>query len=113
MSRRCYLLAYDIRDPRRLGRIFRYCKRRGLHVQYSIFLLRLTEHELRRVEADLKRLIDRRMDDVRIYPVPSSPQWVQLGRSPLPESVFLFSEDEAVLAAAATESARIVSRRRS
>lgn len=109
-QRRCYLLAYDIRDPRRLGRICRYCKRRGLHVQYSIFLLRLTENELRQIEKDLSRLIDRRVDDVRIYPVPSSPDWVQLGRTPLPDSVFLFSEDEPVMAAGAT--AGVATRRR-
>lgn len=38
MARRRYLVAYDIRDPRRLRAVFRTMKEYGEHLQYSVFL---------------------------------------------------------------------------
>lgn len=86
---RSYLIAYDIRDPKRLGRIHRYLKRIGLALQYSVFVVRLTDRQLDRVMMALSRRIDARCDDVRAYPVPADPEWLWLGRETLPEEVYL------------------------
>jgi CRISPR-associated protein Cas2 len=86
---RAYLIAYDIREPKRLGRVHRYLKRIGLALQYSVFVVRLTERQLDRVMRGLSRLIDPRCDDVRAYPVPADPDWLWLGRQALPEEVYL------------------------
>lgn len=86
------LVAYDIRDPRRLGRVYRCCKRAGLHLQYSVFLVRATTQQLDRLIRELESLIDPRRDDVRIYPVPEHPEWTHLGRSPWPTEVLFFHE---------------------
>lgn len=90
--RNTWLVAYDIRDPRRLGRVYRCCKRAGLHLQYSVFLVRATAPQLDHLIRELESLIDRRRDDVRIYPVPERPDWSHLGPSMWPAEVLFFHE---------------------
>jgi len=66
-----YLVCYDIANPRRLGRVFRFMKGRGMHVQYSVFRCRLTWPELQDMKRKLTSIINTAEDDVRIYPLPS------------------------------------------
>lgn len=87
-----YLVTYDIRNPRRLARIYRHCKRAGLHLQYSVFLLRASPQMMDRFIRELASLIDPRRDDVRIYPVPERAAWTCLGRSLWPAEVYFFHE---------------------
>lgn len=65
-----YLLAYDIRDPRRLRQAHYFLRKRGLAMQQSVFFLHVTEAELIEVLDRLAQLIERREDDVRAYPIP-------------------------------------------
>ncbi len=91
--RKGYLVCYDIRDRRRLVHVCRYLKGRGLHLQYSVFFCSLTWEELQKVKARLRGMINEREDDVRIYPLPSSPEVVALGRGArIPEGAHLFLE---------------------
>ena len=62
-----WLLAYDIRDPRRLGRVGRFMSKEAVRLQYSVYLLAGTRHEVQQVIDQLLTLIDERTDDVRIY----------------------------------------------
>jgi CRISPR-associated protein Cas2 len=87
-----YLVAYDIRNPRRLGRIYRLCKRAGLHLQYSVFLLRASPLKMNQFIRELESLIEPRRDDVRIYPVPERAEWTFLGRALWPAEVYFFHE---------------------
>lgn len=48
-----YLLAYDIRDPRRLRRVHEAAKDFGEPLQYSLFVCDLTRVELVRLRARL------------------------------------------------------------
>lgn len=66
-----YLVCYDIADPKRLGRVFRFMKGRGIHLQYSVFHCSLTWPELATLKEKLERMINKKEDDVRIYPLPS------------------------------------------
>jgi CRISPR-associated protein Cas2 len=75
-----YLICYDIADERRLTRVYRYLKDRGVHMQYSVFLCSLTWPELESVKADLGAMIDEASDDVRLYPLPSREAIEALGR---------------------------------
>ena len=34
-----WLVCYDISDKKRLGRVFRFLKKKGVPVQYSVFLV--------------------------------------------------------------------------
>ena len=64
-----WLLAHDIRDPRRLQRVWRYLRREGVRLQYSIYLLACTRNHIEEVMERLLQLIDEKSDDVRIYPL--------------------------------------------
>ncbi len=86
-----YLICYDISDERRLARVFRCLKRQGLHIQYSVFYCRLTWQELLQLKDRLHRLIEKREDDVRIYPLPSELKVVVIGCGDrIPEGVNVF-----------------------
>ncbi len=63
---RPHLIAYDIRDPQRLGKVHRYLRRQALPVQYSVFVAPLTAEGARRLLAGLGRIVSAE-DDVRIY----------------------------------------------
>jgi CRISPR-associated protein Cas2 len=86
-----YLVCYDIRDEKRLARVYRYMRRWGLHIQYSVFYCRLTRHELIELKDKLEMLIDARKDDVRVYPLPESMKVTIMGRGDrIPEGVDIF-----------------------
>lgn len=84
-----YLIAYDIRQPRRLGRVHRFLRRQGLPVQYSVFTAQLDARKLERVLGGLRAIIDARIDDVRCYPLPGRPEQIGLCRQLFPEDVLL------------------------
>ena len=86
---RNWLIAYDIADPRRLGRVHRYVSKQGVALQYSVFVLRMSTAALDALLADVDKLIDPREDDVRVYPLPADPHPIHLGRQVLPEGVIL------------------------
>lgn len=94
MTRPCaYLIAYDIREPRRLSAIHRFLKRQATPIQYSVFVGRLSPSELVAVTRGLAARIDPSRDDVRIYPLPRGCRTIRLGVGFLPEGVTLAGED--------------------
>lgn len=64
MSRINYIVSYDIRDPKRLRRVFKACKDYGLHLQLSVFECDLTAAEKIDFESRLRGLIDSSEDQV-------------------------------------------------
>lgn len=64
-----YLLAYDIRDPKRLQRVHYYLRKRALAAQQSVFFLHVTDAELERMLDAVAARTDRHRDDVRAYPI--------------------------------------------
>ena len=79
-----WLVCYDIRDPKRLGRVFRLLKKNGVPVQYSVFLVDASAAKMRRLLVDIGLLIDPRADDIRAYGLPTRPQYDTIGTSMLP-----------------------------
>ena len=77
-----YLVCYDIADERRLQKVCNFMKGIGVHLQYSVFLCRLTWRELGGLKEALEHLIEPSEDDVRIYPLPSRSLIFALGRGP-------------------------------
>jgi CRISPR-associated protein Cas2 len=67
-----YLVCYDIADPKRLVRVYRFMKGQGVHLQYSVFQCALTWPEFQRLKEKLASLIDIKEDDIRIYPLPEN-----------------------------------------
>jgi CRISPR-associated protein Cas2 len=52
-----YLVAYDVREPKRLRRVAKHLKGYGARVQYSIFRCRLSKRELERLQWELKKIM--------------------------------------------------------
>ncbi|HNZ59765.1 MAG TPA: CRISPR-associated endonuclease Cas2 [Syntrophorhabdaceae bacterium] len=86
-----YLVCYDIRDEKRLIRVFKTMKKRGLHIQYSVFYCRLEWYELLELKAKLKDIIDESMDDLRIYPLPANGKVSVMGKGDrIPDGVMVY-----------------------
>lgn len=66
MARRRYLVAYDIRDPKRLRAVFRTMKEYGEHLQYSVFVCDLDGMEKPAMLLHLGNLIRHSEDSVVI-----------------------------------------------
>lgn len=86
-----YIVCYDIRDDKRLSRVYRFMKQRGIHIQYSVFYCKLSWEELIIIKDELKSLINKKEDDIRIYPLPSEPKTIIMGCGErVPEGVSIF-----------------------
>ena len=86
-----YLIAYDIAEPRRLGRIHRILKKQGLPVQYSVFTVVMKRKALLGLLAEINARINVCEDDVRCYRLPDHSESVMLGKQFFPEDVLLFT----------------------
>lgn len=69
IAKQWYVLAYDIRDPKRLQRLHYYLKQRALPLQRSVFLLHKRPAELHTILRGVRQRIHKSQDDVRLYPV--------------------------------------------
>jgi CRISPR-associated protein Cas2 len=86
---RPYLVSHDIADPKRLVRLHRALKKQATPIQYSVFLGMFTAAHLDRCAETIRAIIDRRVDDVRIYPLPPGAPQRRLGRPTLPAGIEL------------------------
>lgn len=86
-----YLVCYDIKEPKRLSRVLRFMKGRGIHLQYSVFYCSLTWLELLTLKEKIERLINIKEDDLRIYPLPSDLKVIVMGCGDrVPDGVEIF-----------------------
>jgi len=87
-----YLVCYDICDHKRLQKVFKFMKGRGVHLQYSIFHCALSWQGLKELKEGIEGIINPEEDDVRIYPLPSQPEVLVLGcGARVPDGVILGS----------------------
>jgi CRISPR-associated protein Cas2 len=64
-----FLVAYDICDPKRLRKVAHTCEDFGFRRQYSVFLCRLSAHDLVRLKNKLYDIIDLEEDQVLFIPL--------------------------------------------
>ncbi|MCC5950793.1 MAG: CRISPR-associated endonuclease Cas2 [Acidimicrobiia bacterium] len=64
MSRRRYVLAYDIREPKRLREVHNIAVSHGEALQYSVFLCDLSDSERIQLKAQLRDAMDLGEDSV-------------------------------------------------
>ncbi|MGF1452912.1 MAG: CRISPR-associated endonuclease Cas2 [Opitutales bacterium] len=62
--RRNFIVSYDIRDDKRLRKVFKICKGYGEHLQYSVFECDLTEMEKADMETRLREVMNLHQDQV-------------------------------------------------
>ncbi|MDO5679469.1 MAG: CRISPR-associated endonuclease Cas2 [Pelistega sp.] len=91
LKKKAWLIAYDICDPRRLGRVHCLLKKEALAMQYSIFYYEGSTEDLKSLLQTIEVRINRKVDDVRAYPIPAKMQYNCLGKSTLPEGIGFFS----------------------
>lgn len=96
---RRWVIAYDIREPRRLARVHKFLSGVAVPLQYSVFAARGSLAEARRLASELKCLIDERVDDVRLYSIPNTPVVHTIGKPILSDAAQLLNgkSDLAVL----------------
>lgn len=64
--RRCYLVCYDIRDPKRLRRVHKVLKGYGESWQFSVFFCVLKDIDRVRLQADLEEQMNQKEDQAMI-----------------------------------------------
>jgi len=64
--RRAFLICYDIRDDRRLRRVFKICKGYGEHWQFSIFFAALKPIDRVRLQVELEEAMNLAFDQCLI-----------------------------------------------
>lgn len=69
---KAWLVAYDISDSRRLGRVHRKLRKEGIPAQYSIFTVEADDDRITELLEELRMLIDEGVDDLRAYHLPAS-----------------------------------------
>ncbi|HGG59979.1 MAG TPA: CRISPR-associated endonuclease Cas2 [Gammaproteobacteria bacterium] len=77
-----FIIAYDIRDPKRLRRVHYYLKKRALMAQRSVYLYKGDAGALGKIEKSLRKMTDSREDDIRLYPVRSPDALWEAGPRP-------------------------------
>jgi CRISPR-associated protein Cas2 len=82
-----YLVTYDIADPRRLSRLFRFLKKQGLPIQYSVFLVEASATQMGNLMVKIAKMIHPAADDVRAYRLPENGWQITLGASILPDNI--------------------------
>ena len=64
-----YLLAYDVREPRRLRRLHYLLCKHATALQYSLFLLEKKKSDVPELLENIRKLVNEKEDDVRLYPI--------------------------------------------
>lgn len=86
-----YLISYDVKDDRRLQRIHRYLKGKGIHLQKSVFYCVFNKEDLKKTISGLSSLMDPNEDDIRFYPVLVDFEVISLGQGEkLPKGVWVY-----------------------
>lgn len=90
MSRKLYLIAYDIRDSKRLNSVRYFLKGYSTGGQKSVYECFLTEAEYRLVSSVVRGLIDEEKDRVHIFNVDgrSRPHTLGIGVEPVDPAFF-------------------------
>ena len=64
-----YLLAYDIRQAKRLSRTHYFVKKKGVGLQRSVYLVKANKEGLAGIIAGIRERVHDKVDDVRLYPI--------------------------------------------
>ncbi len=78
MSRRRFLVTYDISDEKRLRKIFRVLQDFGDHIQYSVFVCELSSQELVNLKRALNPVIHHRDDQVLFFALGSASVGIEM-----------------------------------
>ncbi|WP_095499769.1 CRISPR-associated endonuclease Cas2 [Paraferrimonas haliotis] len=87
-----FIISYDIRDPRRVKRVHKMLLGYGIPLQFSVFYFKNSKAmSVEGIWKKLEKLIDKKEDDVRLYPVSivQLEEWNKLGVSDLSAGIYV------------------------
>lgn len=61
------VVSYDIEDNKRRSKVCNDLKNYGEHVQYSVFECDISQIQIKKLQTDLKKIINQRQDSIRYY----------------------------------------------
>lgn len=64
-----YLIAYDIREPKRLNRVHYFICKKATALQRSVFLVNADKADIKAISKALIERADTQVDDIRLYPL--------------------------------------------
>jgi CRISPR-associated protein Cas2 len=87
-----HLVAYDVRNPKRLRRVAKVCEGYGIRVEYSVFECDLAPEMFQRLWNDLSREIDWEQDAILAYRICGScvKQISSMGQVVRPQKVLVY-----------------------
>ncbi len=85
--RRCYLVCYDIRDPKRWRQVFKVMKGHGEHWQLSVFFCVLKDIDRVRMQTQLEQAMNLRDDQAMIIDLGPDEEVARKGATVLGESL--------------------------
>lgn len=88
-----WLVTYDITDRRKLARVFRLLKKKGVPIQYSVFFVHASAVQMGILMVQVGKLIDPKTDDVRAYRLPEATWKATLGATIIPDDVWIEATD--------------------
>ena len=84
-----YVICYDIRNPKRLQKVHNHVKKYAIALGYSVFLFSGLSKEKDQLMRSLFTLIDKKLDDLRCYVIPSDLLKARFGKEVLPDGIML------------------------
>lgn len=84
---RAWVVAYDVTDHRRLGRVHRAMCRHAVPIEYSVFWLVGTPTSRLRCLQEILPLLDGGQDDLRMYAIAARGFRMRLGAPVLPQGI--------------------------
>ena len=82
-----FIIAYDICSPSRLQKVYRTLCRYGTPIEFSVFLVCVSEALKTRCLQELLALIAPKEDDLRCYPLPLRGIQHRIGKACLPAGI--------------------------
>jgi CRISPR-associated protein Cas2 len=82
-----YLIAYDIRQPKRLSRLQRWIKGQTFALQESVYLFVGNPQQWQTFKQSLEKKIKKTEDDVRVYQFSANSELAFYGNTPWPNGV--------------------------
>jgi CRISPR-associated protein Cas2 len=76
-----FIIAYDIKDKKRIAKLSRLLEKVGVRIEYSLFFVKASKDEMIEIAMKINEIINTQADDVRIYKIKE--YGIALGRADL------------------------------
>ena len=67
MKKMNFIITYDISNEKSLKRVAKFLENRAMRIEYSVFFVESDRKKIMFIIKELKKIIDKEEDDVRIY----------------------------------------------